>query len=175
MTLSVDVKPTTVPVDVPQDEPVPQVAAEYRCQHPGCDRELTYGGRGRKPKFCDEHKKKAAVKSGSSRRGTAQNEALANQACDLIIGLTDIAAIGFMLVGYRETEQEISDAQDPLRDQIYSSLLANPARAKRIVTLLGGVSDATLIVALLGFTVRVGSSAVNEYRDKKSSRESTED
>ncbi|HXK36073.1 MAG TPA: hypothetical protein VJ553_00640, partial [Candidatus Paceibacterota bacterium] len=168
-----DVKPTVVP-DPPRDEKPPEVAPEFTCQFPGCGNELTYGGRGPKPKYCADHKKSKKTSTGSKPRGTAQSEALASQATDLIIGLTDIAAIGFMLVGYHETESEISDAQDDLRGQMYSSLLANPARAKRIITLLGGVTDATLIVALLGFGIRVGSSAVNEYREKKASREGEE-
>lgn len=30
--------------------------AEYRCEFPGCNKELAYGGRGRPPKRCEEHK-----------------------------------------------------------------------------------------------------------------------
>lgn len=44
-----------------------RVTDEILCQYPGCVNTLTYSGRGRKPKFCEEHKKASGGgKSASS-------------------------------------------------------------------------------------------------------------
>lgn len=56
--------------DVPPDDPPGPIrndSSDPVCQYPGCDEPLVYAGRGRRPKFCDDHKK--ASGSASSRAG----------------------------------------------------------------------------------------------------------
>jgi len=42
--------------DIPP-EPDSSDVPPLRCEHDGCQNTLTYSGRGRRPKFCEEHKK----------------------------------------------------------------------------------------------------------------------
>lgn len=54
-----------IPEEVGPGMDSPRVGEDLWCQYPGCVNSLTYGGRGRKPKFCDEHKKSGGSKSVS--------------------------------------------------------------------------------------------------------------
>lgn len=48
------------------------------CQHPGCPNTLEYGGRGRRPRFCEEHK--TASSSGSTKGTRWANRATVESA-----------------------------------------------------------------------------------------------
>jgi hypothetical protein len=50
---------TMLSSDAEQIDAVPANATGLFCEEPGCGTELTYGGRGRKPKRCPEHKRGA--------------------------------------------------------------------------------------------------------------------
>jgi len=54
------------PDDVPTDDDI----APLRCEVDGCTNTLTYSGRGRKPKYCDEHKSATSAGTSSGKRST---------------------------------------------------------------------------------------------------------
>lgn len=54
----------------PMDIPPPASDFDYACET--CGKELTYGGRGRKPRFCAEHKKNAAQRPAMPRVSRSQ-------------------------------------------------------------------------------------------------------
>jgi hypothetical protein len=175
MIADIVVKPVETPPETPRDEAPPTDGPEFVCQEPGCTEELTYSGRGRHPKYCDKHKPSNKGKKSSSPRASSQNAALASQATELIVSMTDVMAIGAMLVQFHDTEEAITDAQPDLRDRCYAALVGNPARARSIIRILGGATDLSLVIALMGFAVNIGSTAVNEYRGKRAARQTEDD
>lgn len=52
--------------NIPPDYDAPRDADNLICEEPGCTTKLVYGGRGRKPKKCDAHKRKSTP--GAPRR-----------------------------------------------------------------------------------------------------------
>jgi hypothetical protein len=148
--------------NIPQDEK-PDNTYEYACEV--CGVELFYSGRGRKPRFCEEHKKKGST--STRKKVGVKNEQLAAQATELIVGITDVMQVGCILISYIETATTISDAQPRLREQVYAALLSNPARAQSIINLLGKSADAGLIVALGSFALTCGAAGFNEFRNNR--------
>lgn len=157
-------------VDVPtptDDKPdtAPDTAFEYSCRV--CGVELFYGGRGRKPVLCSEHKKSSKSGGNTGTRTKGQNAALAAQAADCIVQYTHLMAVIATVTGYTDTEEAISARQDLLREQCYNALITNPARARAIARIGGSGGDLGLALAIGMFATAVGSTAVNEYRAKK--------
>jgi hypothetical protein len=149
--------------ELPEDEK-PETTYEYACET--CGTELHYGGRGRKPRFCDAHKKNAP-KNGTGSRSKGQAVALAAQATDLIINVTDVLQVGAFMAGYTDTAEAIDDKQPLLRERVYAALLANPARSRSIIKILGGTTDLGLAIALGTFATNIGAVAWNEYKEKR--------
>jgi hypothetical protein len=167
--VTIEFSEVAVPDTAPPTDDAPPTAFEYACQT--CGVELHYAGKGRKPRFCAEHKKNAP-KGGVRSKG--QNAQLAAQASDTIVQYTHLLAIGCTLTGYTDTEEAISDRQELLRVQCYEALVTNPARARAIIKLGGGSSDLGLAMAIGMFATAVGSTAMNEYKDKRKAREEQE-
>lgn len=66
------------PNDVPPDtEPVSDDVPPLRCTEDGCNNSLTYGGRGRRPTKCDEHKgPKGTPRTGKRSTAWAKGDAV---------------------------------------------------------------------------------------------------
>ena len=125
---------------------------------------MLFRSKGRKPRFCDDHKKNAP-KGGSKARGATPQ--LAAQATDLIINITDILQVTAFASGYEDTADAIEDKQPVLRERVYAALLTNPARCRSIIKILGGTTDLSLAIALGTFVANIATTAFNEYKDKK--------
>ncbi len=158
-------------VNLPSDEaPADVITVEYPCKT--CGKEAgPYGGRGRKPQFCTDHKKQTTA-TNPSVRTSARNQALAAQAADTLCQLNALIGTGILVVGYRDTASVVAASNDTFREQAYQALLSDAELCRMI--LRGGAmgAKAALIMAygMLGATV--ASAAVVEYRDKKEERES---
>ncbi len=155
------VVPEIVDSELPRDEP-PPTTYEYACET--CGVELHYAGKGRKPRFCPEHKKNAPK---TTRTGSGQSAKLASQATDLILSLTDVIQISAIVAGFPETSEAIDEKQGLLREQVYQALLGNPNRSRSIIKMLGATTDLGLAIALGTFTAHVGSTAWNEFKEKR--------
>lgn len=71
---------------------------DLACEHPGCGRPLYYAGRGRKPRFCDEHKTSSKSSSSSTAsRGRVSDKDLEN-ACSTLATLYDTVTIPVTLL-----------------------------------------------------------------------------
>lgn len=172
--MSLDFIPTLVPTDEVTADPLqdekPATAYEYACGT--CGKELFYAGKGRKPKFCDEHKKNAPKSGVSKSRGASTQ--LAAQATDLIINVTDVLQVAALASGFEDTADAIEDKQAVLRERVYSALLANPTRCRSIIKLLGGTTDLGLAIAIGTFAANIGATAFNEYKAKRRDKEEQE-
>jgi hypothetical protein len=139
---------------------------EYPCQV--CGREAgPYGGRGRKPKFCDEHKK---VKSGTRAASAPKNNALAAQAADALVQVNGLAAFAATVMQYDETGETLRNAQDEFRARAHAALVTDPALCRAI--LRGGPMSAraALILSYGMLATVVAPVAVQEYRDKRDAK-----
>lgn len=77
-----------IPPGASDDIPSPDLTCET------CGKALTYSGRGRKPRFCDEHKTKS---SGSGTRSTVSDREL-NSACENLNATYNALLMPMMLV-----------------------------------------------------------------------------
>jgi hypothetical protein len=138
---------------------------EYPCQV--CGREAgPYGGRGRKPKFCPDHKKQQSKSSGSA----PKNNALAAQAADALVQINSLVAFGATVMQYEETGQTLRDAQDEFRNRAHAALVTDPKLCQAI--LRGGPMSAraALILSYGMLATVVAPIAVQEYRDKRAAK-----
>jgi len=157
---------TEVPSDaLPRDE-APPSAFEYACQV--CGKELHYGGRGRKPKFCDEHKKGGSG-TGVARKGG--NVQLATQAADALVQLNSLCVMGLMLAQLPQTAGALAGTEDGFREQAIAALVTDPALCKSILkagTTSGKVSLLIAYAMLGGAVVPVG---VMEFKERAKAAE----
>lgn len=149
-------------ITVMDSTPAPQYACEV------CGTELTYGGRGRKPRFCTEHKKGA--KTTPERH--VGNSKLAAQAADVLAQYNDFAVMGLFFVAPK-TASELAGRNDTFRDSAARALASDPALCKSILS--AGKHSAKLSLAL-AYGSLVGGVlpiAVAELREMRAER--TED
>lgn len=112
----------TPPSDPPNDSPRVD-SDDLTCIV--CNAPLTYGGRGPKPKYCDEHRKSGSRSGGTGTSGGASARDV-ERACESLSQLYDIAAMTLMLVS-PEAGRKWSDNADKL-DRTNRQTLANNKR-----------------------------------------------
>jgi hypothetical protein len=150
-----------------------QSAVEYPCVV--CGRESgPYGGRGRKPTKCPEHKGNGTP---SVKRGTTpiKNAVLAGQAADALVQLNSIVALVATLAQYEGTGDALRIAQDGFREQAYQALLTDPELCRSI--LKGGVMSGrvALLIAYAMLGSVVAPVAMYEAREKSRERKAARD
>jgi hypothetical protein len=79
--------------DLPMETPT-IVEPEYSCQT--CGKALVYGGRGRKPRYCDEHKRGGNTTKIGARNAAGSDVIRAVAALEMAYGLM---RTGFMMIG----------------------------------------------------------------------------
>jgi hypothetical protein len=155
--------------DAERTDAIPPVLdVEYPCEI--CGKESgPYGGRGRKPKKCPEHRKQS-VSSGRS-KSTSSNTALAGQAADVLAQLNNGLTIGSMVVGLNATASAIANSNDAFRTAAYEALLIDPALCRSIVRggKKGGMVGLMLAYGML--LANVIPVAKIEFDEKKRARE----
>jgi len=161
----VDIVADTIPPDA---EPTPQ--AEFTCQV--CGVPLHYGGRGRKPLFCDEHKKTKA--KGVARTGGVKNNALAGQAADILMTSNSFIAFLARMAQLENTAEQIDIANPEFRDAAYRALLNDPELARAICRGGGMTGKMALIMAYAMFSMSVVPVAYFEIKAIRVARESDE-
>jgi hypothetical protein len=144
---------------------------EMTCQADGCREPLKYGGRGRKPRFCPEHK---TGKKTVSRSGSGQNR-LAGQAADALVQLNCLIGTGLMVIppvlgreSMMETGAAIAAAQDGFRESAFEALKTDPALCRMIVR--AGVTSGklALMIAYGTMAISVAPTAYLELRKERS-------
>lgn len=134
MSVTIDVAESTVDPSTweSQDE------APYRCEV--CGTSLTYGGRGRKPRFCDEHKRNG--KPAGTRSSSGSMAALERQLGDLYRSL----GMGVTMVD-PESGFEIVGAADKLAHSWIVLAETNPKVKRFLVKLTTGSGVGAVIFA----------------------------
>lgn len=140
---------------------------EFPCQV--CGREAgPYGGRGRKPKYCEEHKQQKSA----SKRSTPQpkNAALAANAADALAQINALAAFGATVLQYEATGETIRNANDEFRERAYQALVTDPDLCKAILR-GGAMSGRAMLILSYGMLASVVAPvAVMEFREKKEAK-----
>lgn len=158
---------TSPPEDIPQDA-VPELSdVEYPCQV--CGKESgPYGGRGRKPKLCPEHKKQTRTSSPKV-TGNLANQAA--QATAVLAQLNAAVAVGLSVMSMFKTAGAIVAYDSTFQESAYNALITDPELCKMILK-SGAVSGKMMLgLAYAGMGVAVAPVAVMEYREKKDARE----
>lgn len=154
--------------DLPMDSIPPTTEVEYPCEV--CGNEAgPYGGRGRKPTRCTEHKKNKPT--GQSRKVTGNAASMASQATAVLEQVNGIITIGLMAVGYIDTAKAIAGENDAFAAKAHAALLTDPELCKMI--LKGGVKSGkiSLGIAYASLGMSVAPVAMAEFREKKAERE----
>ncbi len=157
----------TIPDDIPPDRTPEVTDVEYPCQV--CGREAgPYSGRGRKPKFCDDHKK--TKPTGTSRKVGGQPAALATQATAVLVQVNGLMAIGLMSMQMYKTAHALSDANSTFEESAYQALLSDPKLCQLILK-SGGVSGKmSLAMAYAGLGMAIAPAAMEEIQVKRQAR-----
>ena len=134
-----------------------------------CGEPLDYSGRGRKPKYCAEHKK-GGQRTGV-RSSTAKNEKLAAQATDALMQMNGLAALVFMLSGMPMTASAVTGAEEGLREQVHAALITDPELATKILSAGTHSAKISLVIAYGMFAAAVVPVGVMEFKQNKEKRE----
>lgn len=148
------IAPDSTPLDPP----------EYACRV--CGTELSYSGRGRKPQYCDEHKKSktAARKSGTA---SAANIKLAEAAADVLAQFNDIAATVIFMGGMPVTSSRLADKNPVFRAQCMQALSTDPALCRSILSAGNAGARGSLAFAYGILLAALLPTAYSELREKR--------
>lgn len=151
-------------VEMPDDTSPPLDDVEYPCDV--CGKEAgPYGGRGRKPTKCPDHKK--GSKNAGARRVTGNAANLAGQATEVLLQLNGILAIGAMAIGLNATASAIASGNDVFAERANAALLTDTELCRTI--LKGGIKSAKmgLAIAYGGLLIGTAPVAANEIRERR--------
>lgn len=150
--------------EVPDDLKPIDDEPEYACQV--CGIALEYAGRGRKPKYCAEHKPGASTKS----RTPARANDTAALAASVLAQMNGYLGLGLMIFGLPLTATEINKANEQFRELAYEALLLDSKLSKRIVSAGGKSAGVALSMAYATLTVNVAPVAMQELKQRKASK-----
>lgn len=157
-----------VPTDLPPDEGI-GIGSALACET--CGKPLTYAGRGRKPRFCDEHKK-GAKGSGKS-TANRSNRVLAEQAADALVQVNSLVAMLCLTPVLRmpATGTAISAAEDGFREQAVEALTTDPKLCRTILKAGTTSGRMALVIAYGMLGVAVAPVAYMELQQKRAEAE----
>lgn len=157
----------------PMDEAPPHVEealSGHRCEV--CGKPLAYGGRGRPPTKCDEHRKTPSKGTGGgARKNVGNNAALAAQATEALVQVNGLVAMFAKWAQLDMTSETIRNAEEVFREQTYSALLTDPGLCKTILKAGTTSGKVSLLIAYGMLAGAVGPVAYMELQEKKAARE----
>lgn len=156
----------TIPDDIPTDS-VPELSdVEYPCRV--CGKESgPYGGRGRKPVTCEEHRKS---KPTGNLKVSGAPDALAKQATAVLVQINGMVALASMGMSLFKTAHAISEANPTFEQQAYQALLTDQELCKLILKSGAKSAKLSLAIAYGGLGMAVLPTAVIELKEKKEAR-----
>lgn len=171
--MSIDFQATTIPGYTVPDE-VPDFA-EYgveQCEKCHSRPKKAYGGRGPRPKFCDECASTKTSGSTGSPKVKGKNAALAAQATTALMTLNGFMALGLVIAQLPQTAAKAREefTRESFEDTIYNALLLDPELSAWICR--GGVKSGkvALIIGYLLAGAAVAPTLLVELREKKADR-----
>jgi hypothetical protein len=154
--------PTEVFDTVPSADDV-----EYPCET--CGRESgPYSGRGRKPRFCTDHKPKRQAASGVRVTGKAND--MAAQAAKTLSSINGIIALAAGSFGFLQTMGAIFDRNEDFEKTAYAALVTDPKLARQILSVGETSAKLTLGMAYLSMGAGIAPILASEYKLKKEAR-----
>lgn len=157
---------------VTENDAVPDIAIssdDITCEV--CGKALSYSGRGRKPKFCDEHKKSSSSSNGSSsRRSTRDVEA----ACAALSGAYSALAMPLMMVS-PAAAREWAEQANALETRNRVFLEASPDLAKRIAAAAGKGGSTAFVLSHVIAIAPVLRILVSERRSAAEQEETVQE
>jgi hypothetical protein len=150
-----------------QDTTPPSFDVEHPCQV--CGKEVEYGGRGPRPKFCREHRKQSAGRTKAP-GAKGSNVTLAEQATEALWQVNGMVAFLAMIAGFPLTGQEIQARETVFREMCYSALLTDPNTCRFI--LKGGMqsSKISLVMCYAMFLGGIAPSFMQELKERKAAK-----
>lgn len=157
----------------PEMDSVPPAGdVEYPCEV--CGREAgPYGGRGRKPKRCPEHKRQQTKATrGPGARGN--NVTLAEQATEALWQINGIVAFLAMISGFPMTGAAIQEREQVFREMCYNALLTDPNMCRFI--LKGGIQSSKMSLAVCYgmFAAGIAPAFMAEVKERRAKKEAEE-
>lgn len=137
----------------------PATQYEYHCAE--CGAGFEHSGRGRKPKYCPEHR---GTRSNSSSKVKGTNEQLAAQAVEVLCGINGVVAFGARVMRLTDTGKAITDRETVFREQAYSALLIDPKLCRTILkgSSTSGIFALAMAYGMLG--VSIAPVAIDEFK-----------
>jgi hypothetical protein len=171
--MSIDFQSTTIPgYDMPPDQ-IPDFGDMEMCEKCHAAPKVRYGGRGPKPKYCEDCKGTSKGTSAPSTRVKGKNAALAAQATAALMTLNGFVALGLTLAQLHNTSGKFREeaSRESFEDSVYNALLLDPELCAWICR--GGIKSGKIALfiayGLLGASVV--PTAIVELREKKADRE----
>lgn len=132
-----------------------------------CGTPLYYGGRGRKPKFCDEHKRSAPKSSSGGSKG--RNGAVVDAAMANLNMLNNMAKLPIGLIS-APAGQVWNSKLDDLQAQSRAILESDPALAKSIAG-AGAISGKWLLLGAYALAFKdVAAVAIIDNSQKRAAK-----
>jgi len=169
MTLAFADEDTAIPVTPDAGPEVSDV--EYPCAVCGREIDVPYGGRGRRPTRCSEHRKVQTKRAAGVPRVTGNNATLAAQATEALCSIDGMTALGASVIGFTKTAETIMDADETFRIRVNSALLNSPDTARKILRFAGKAGDASLFIAIMLHVATIAPVFAAEAKERKAEKE----
>jgi hypothetical protein len=145
-------------------------SAEEVCEIVGCDEILVYGGRGRRPKRCPEHKRAPVgtpIRTAPTK--SARNDSAARSAAAALGQMNALLALVAMVApapfSFPRTAAALGNANEGFEEQAYAALLTDPKLCQWILKAGSTSGKVSLLIAYGMLTAAVAPVAIAEYKD----------
>lgn len=149
------------------------VGDEYPDKCVVCSAGIPYGGKGPRPKYCEDHKKNKS--KSSARTSTRGNARVAEDAAMLLGQLNGLIGMGLQFYGLQMTAASIATANDQFVRAATNALENDPKLAKKIVGFGATSGKASLAVAYGMLGAAIAPVAVAELKMKKADQDASAD
>ena len=163
--------------DIPDiDDPDAEIEVEeipaIVCAYPGCKEQLVYYGKGRKPKFCTDHKngKVTAASLTAQSRVKGTNQQLAAQASEVLAKTNSLAMLAILAFGMPLTAKTIAEHNEQFKDSAYEALLLDPKLCNQILATGGKTAGLALFMAYGQLGMFVVPLAITEFKEKRATK-----
>lgn len=165
--MTINFEAAVIPEDIPVDS-IPDLSdVEYPCEV--CGKESgPYGGRGRKPKRCADHKKQPTVSGSRKLTGNAAN--LAAQATQVLVQVNGMLAVGAMGMQMFNTAHAIAEANPNFEQQAHQALLTDPELCRLILKSGGASAKVSLAMAYVGMGMAILPTALQDVQTRRAVR-----
>ena len=163
-----DIPDTFDPDDEMPETDIPAIV----CSFPGCKEQLVYYGKGRKPRFCSDHKngKVTASSLTAQSRVKGTNQQLAAQASEVLAKTNSLAMLAILAFGMPLTATTIAEHNEQFKESAYEALLLDPKLCQSILATGGKTAGLALFMAYGQLGMFVVPLAITEFKEKRETK-----